>query len=175
MKMPTFDGTRSKFKLFARKSKAFFTVKNIVDALDETKMKAALPVSEATVLDITQDAGKNQNRAKMQNAIAMSMFVSMLQTEELMNAVDNSTSNAWPNGLAYKVWNDLMEEYDPKDTLTEMSLTTQLTSLTFKKNENPKKLLKKLAAIEVKYKHVGSTMNEILVMTQVMKLCATEY
>ena len=80
----------------------------------------------------------------------MPLFISMLQMGELMNVVDNLMPNDWPNRLAYKVWNDLMEEFDPKDTLTEMSLATQLTSLMLKNNEKPKKLLKKLAAIEVK-------------------------
>ena len=96
LRMPTFDGKKSAYKLWVRKNAAYMAVKNVAEALDESIMQANLPADHTTVLDLTDTTQKKQAEYKMKNAVAMALFTSMFQTEELMNTIDNAATAEWP-------------------------------------------------------------------------------
>ena len=68
LKLPTFDGAHKKFQLWWVRFTAYATVYKFVQALTIGGEATLTGLTEATVIDTSTDAGKEQEAAKKKNA-----------------------------------------------------------------------------------------------------------
>ena len=117
VRLPAFDGTKSKYLVFSTKFKAACAVKGCLDALDPT-FKSKLPADDATVLNESDNIQKEQMKAKTRNALVLNYMTMSFEKPRLLAKIEASKTNKWPMELAYVVWENLEKQYKPKDTIT---------------------------------------------------------
>eukprot|EP00957_Ditylum_brightwellii_P162879 12403318-Ditylum_brightwellii.AAC.1 len=80
-------------------------------------MSSELPTSEEEIG--TLNASNSDEKKKIDegkwNALTMAHLTMALGTESLLNKVSTVCNDSWPGGLAYKLIENLKEEYQPKD------------------------------------------------------------
>ncbi len=62
------------------------------------------------------------------------------------------TNKDWPSGKAHEVMTQLVEEYEPDDTMAKMEMKKAFSKLTLGKKKDPNNFLDKMSAIECRYK-----------------------
>jgi len=149
-KVPNFTGR--KFRVFDSQFKAVCTLKKCDEALEET-FKKELPARSDAVLDDTNATEKKQKEALMKNNLAMSYLAFALTTEEGLDFLEESKSAEFPGGEAHRVYTALKDEYVPNDQMSKAQQLNELSVLKLKKNEDPKKLGKRVIRVVNSYRN----------------------
>jgi len=112
-----------------------------------------LPAKEATVLDLTQPSDSAQLVALALNYKAVNGCVLLFKTAELMNKVieEQADNKDWPGGNFTRIWERIKEDEKPDDDMAEFELDGKLRRITLSKKKDPKDLLVKILAVEIKF------------------------
>jgi hypothetical protein len=62
-------------------------------------------------------------------------------------------SKEWPDGLAYKVADELRKKFRPKDMLSKAEQRTKFGHLKFKKEQDPDNFATAIRALQVEYRN----------------------
>ena len=118
--LPKFDGSKDKFQMWWVKVRAYCAYVDCVQAI-QSVVDPDLPATESEEIDITTEEGKKKFKAKKANSTAMSSLTMAFETNSLISMVFESSTRAWPNGLAWILVKKLMKKYMPKDLCPELN------------------------------------------------------
>lgn len=110
-----------------------------------------LPASDAVIIDIMTTSGKASKKAKVQNLLAMSYLTLAMDSPKLFKMVEASKSRTWPGGLVYEFVKRLKKKYRPDHTLATAEMTTKLSKLKLKKEDDLADLNDNISAIGAQY------------------------
>ena len=86
------------------------------------------------------------------NFVAVHYLTLSFEEEEHLDFIEDARTDDWPSGLACEIWKNLENEFRPSDVLAEAELTKKLMGLTLVKGEDPRKLGKRIAVIQSRFK-----------------------
>jgi hypothetical protein len=121
VRLPVFGGAHKGFQVWWIRFMAFAAVYKIPKAL-KIGGETVMPVTENTVIDLTNDAGRAQAAAVRRNAIAMANLTVASTTEATIRIVYKAMSVEWPSGLAHLVVAALFKKCQPQDLITKLEL-----------------------------------------------------
>ena len=128
--------------MFDSQFKAVCALKKCDEELEET-FKKELPARSDVVLNDTNVTENNEKEALMKNNLAMSYLLAFaLTTEKGLDFLEESKSAEFPGGEAHRVYAALKDEYVPNDQMSKA-----------KKNEDPKKLGKRVIRVVNSYRN----------------------
>ena len=151
IRVPKYNGKGGPhFTMFKMKFKAYLAEKKLAEIL-LGGFKATLPDAEDTVLDETKDNEKKQKRARDLNAKGVHSLIQALETPEQMNKImlEQITDLKWPGGKFSNMWEAILEDEQPDDVTSAMTMEDDLRKLRLLKTKDPKSLRDTIAAIEV--------------------------
>ena len=93
--------------------------------------------------------GKQADKAKKRNALAMANLTMAMKTNEAMSVVYESYTDEWPQG--FLVMREFDKTHAPKDTITRVKLKKWLNKVQMKRDANPQTLFKQIANIKNQY------------------------
>ena len=149
VQLPKLKGEEN-WAMFKQKMKAVMNLKGCVAAIDKN-FETKLPDREDTVLDLSDDDDKKKQKALEQNAYALNIMTLAMESEELMAKIPASATEEFPSGRMWKLWESLEEEYEPSDVVGQAELLKELMQLQLGRDEDPKNLIEKMAAIQARY------------------------
>ena len=151
-KLPTFDGTKSKFAMWWRRFLAYAKVNKFSKALI-VGGNPNLPATDGVTIDATTETGKLEVIAKSRNnLVAVASFTMAFETEEVMAYINPRTTVDWPDGLASEIVKSLLNEYMPEDLMSKIEMRRELNKTKMKKTANPNSLFVQLVAIEIQFR-----------------------
>ena len=151
-KLPNFGGKEEDFPIWMTKAKAVTTLKGFALRALESGIESKLPDRADAVLDKKNSGDKAKKVALEMNNLGMSHLTMALGSNEMLGMIEQLKTPEFPGGLACKVWEALLEEYQPDDTIASAEMLRVLTNLKLGKNENPKQLGLRMAKILNKYR-----------------------
>jgi hypothetical protein len=96
------------------------------------------------------------------NNLAMSYLAFTLTTEEGLDFLKESKSAEFPGGEAHRVYTALKDEYVPNDQMSKaQQQLNELSVLKLKKNDDPKKLGKRVIRVVNSHTGTRSTRNSL--------------
>ena len=112
-----------------------------------------LPATEATILDLTNASEKEQSVAKTTNAKAVNGCILAFETAEMMNKIieEQAHDTDWPGGKFTRLWERIQLDEKPDDDMAEFELDEELRKITLSRKKDPKDLLAKILAVEIKF------------------------
>jgi hypothetical protein len=144
---PKFEGKQgSAYVVWSIKFQSWAGVKGVRATLNPS-FESKLPATEDAVLDDTDPVQKAQEKAILQNDIAMDAMVQCMSKMDKFHCVFLSMQEdavCWATGKAWKTWQ--------MDTTASRDLTAALQKIKLKKDFNPMKILSQISAVEVKFK-----------------------
>jgi hypothetical protein len=170
-KVPNFGGKQEDFPVWMTKAQAVATLKGFAPAL-ELGFESKLPDRADAVLNENDAGDKAKKLALEMNNLGMSHLTMALGSDEMLGMIEQSKTPEFPGGLACKVWEALLEEYQPDDTIASAEMLRALTNLKLGKNENPKQLGLRMAKILNQYR---STIDEKSKVAIVVKCGGQRY
>ena len=150
LKVPVFDGEEKNFQKWWLRFQAFATVKGFRVALDKPQSTDYYPNNYEDFLALDPNDADTKVMAKrlIQNNVAIAQLTLAFESEGLLNKVYACQDDNWPEGMAWKVIESLLEEYQPKDRISKVEMRRRLNKVKMGKKDNPKVLFEQLAAIE---------------------------
>jgi hypothetical protein len=94
---------------------------------------------------------------------------------DMMGVVHKSKSQDWPNGLAWKITEQLEEQFAPKDLASKTELRVALNQVKMGKKEDPRELFENLAGIEMRFNTATYPIPQDEVMAVVIQKAPEEY
>jgi hypothetical protein len=90
-----------------------------------------LPATEDTILGKTDPTEKNQEKALLQNAIAMDAMLQCMSKMDHFHRILLSMKEDvnWPTRKAWQTWESFHNHYQPTDTTTSRDLTMALQKI----------------------------------------------
>ena len=158
-KVPTFDGDEDKYPIWWSRFQAVAKLKGFNKALVDGG-DPDLPDWEDQVIDTTTPEGKRMQAAVKRNDVAISCFTMAFTTESLIGLIYKAQDDIWPNGLAYRVVDELKAMYRPKDRISRVELRARLNKVKMNQTENPKVLFEQVAAIQNMFKSSELTIDD---------------
>jgi hypothetical protein len=136
--------------------------------------KATLPDAEDTVLDESKDIEKKQKRARDLNAKGVHSLIQALETPEQMNKImlEQISDTKWPGGKFSNMWDAILEDEQPDDVTSAMTMEEYLRKLRLPKTKDPKSLRDAIAAIEVQ---CSTPLTEVRRKAVVLRAGAADY
>ena len=165
--MPTFDGKKEKFQRFMLKFRAYASEKNFKYALKESEYMPEDPEAE----ELTED----QKKWVKANEKAVSAYTMALIGEEVFEVICNSITEAYPDGLAYMITEELTNEYQPSDGTTSLEYLNSLNKVKLGKNENPANVFNKVAAIKMAYSTTKDRVQERDLVMTIIRVAPDQY
>ena len=169
--LPIFNGEDKAFQVWWTKFRAFATAKGVIKAL--VGREADLPKNEGVVLDPSTD--QDAIKAKERNSLAMAYLLSAFKAEADISLAYETMDDDWPGGVAYKVVENLLEIYQPKDNVTEVEVYERLLSVKMKPKEDPKTLFEQVASIQNWYNTSAKKIPKEQVIAVILKAAPKEY
>jgi hypothetical protein len=106
------------------------------------------------------DLTEEQKKWVKANEKAVSAYTMALTGEEVFEVICNSVNEDYPDGLAYLITKELMDEYQPNDGTSSLEYMNSLGQLKLKKGENPANMFNKVASIKLAYGSVENRVQE---------------
>ena len=150
-KVPTFDGDEAKYPIWWSRFSAVAKLKGFHKALLDGG-DPDLPDYEDEAIDVSTAEGKRKQAAVRRNDVAISCFTMAFTTEALIGLIYKAQEDIWPNGLAYKVVEELKALYRPKDKISRVELRARLNKVKMNDSDNPRVMFEQLAAIQNMFK-----------------------
>jgi len=153
MSIPSYGGEGGHFfVMWLMKFKSYLAEKNLSEILMPT-FKDSLPDTEAAILNENSEDDKKKIRALRLNAKGTRTLIMALKTPEMMNKImlEQTRDVEWPNGISTNMWNAILDDEKPEDAIAEMKMEDDLRKIDLPRDNDPKKLLAKMAAIQVQY------------------------
>jgi hypothetical protein len=147
VRMPDWNGKKETYQEFGIRFGAFGYYHGWSKSIG-TKQDPDLPDKEMDSDD--PSCTKEQKKALLRNAGAMANYTMALPAD-MMGVVHKSKSVDWPNGLAWKVTEQLEAQFAPRDLASKTELRVSLNQVKMGKKEDPRKLFEKLAGIETRF------------------------
>ena len=85
------------------------------------------------------------------NEVAIAQLAMAFETNDLINKIYLAQDTDWPNGLAWKVVRDLMDEFHPTDIVSKVELKIRMNKVRMGKKDSPKVLFDQISAIKNAY------------------------
>ena len=149
LKPPAFDGKKKSFLQWKLRFQMHVSAAGCIAALDKA-IKADFPAKESDAATTTNAVEK---MAVKNNAMVMQALLCALDKNNMNHAmVEIQADKDWPTGKAYKVWERLLEDYQPDDITSEVELESAIMNIMLAKGANPKSLMDKLASLEAQYR-----------------------
>eukprot|EP00957_Ditylum_brightwellii_P172919 13165285-Ditylum_brightwellii.AAC.1 len=79
--------------------------------------------------------------AGKRNVLAMAHLTMVLGTETLLNMVNTVSDDNWPGGLAYKLIENLEQEYQPTDRVARVEMKWKMSNVKMGKYDKPTMLI----------------------------------
>ena len=85
------------------------------------------------------------------NEVAIAQLAMAFETDDLINKIYSAQDTDWPNGMAWKVVRDLMDEFHPTDIVSKVELKRRMNKVRMGKKDSPKVLFNQISAIKNAY------------------------
>jgi hypothetical protein len=167
-KPPKFEGKQgSAYIVWSVKFQSWAGVKGVRATLNPS-FDSRLPATEDAILDETDLIQKAQEKAILQNAIAMDAMVQCIsKMDDFYRVLISMQEDAdWPTGEVWKTWQSIQNHYQPTDIIASRDLMTALQKIKLRKDVNPMKILSQISAIEVKFKQSLSKEKKVEVVQE---------
>ena len=148
VEIPVLD--EKKIGLYQPKFKSVAAIKGFAEAF-EPGFELKLPAKESNVLTSSAD-DKEKQKFKTMKLVAVHFLTPSFEEEEHLVFIKDARTDDWPSGLACKIRKNLENKFRPSDVLAEAELTKKLMGPTFTKEEDSRKLGKRIAIIQSRYK-----------------------
>ena len=119
VKLPYFDGTKSKFQLWWTRFQAYARVYKFSQAL-KSGGETWLPDTEATEIEASDPHRAEKEAARKQNDEAVASLTMAFQTDKLLGLVYKSQDSDYPGGKAHLIVEGLHKKFMPKDTMSRV-------------------------------------------------------
>ena len=162
-KVTEFDREEENFPLWKMKFEAIATLNEFCEALQPI-FRNEMPDKCDEVLQDTDDGEKKKKDAPKKNNLAMSYFTMAFTGDELLCMLEEVKTPRFPGGIAWQLLLDLMDKYQPNDTIGAVHQLNELMALKLKKGENPKKLGERIAKIMNKYRSKVDKSQKVIVV-----------
>eukprot|EP00957_Ditylum_brightwellii_P165377 12591837-Ditylum_brightwellii.AAC.1 len=86
--------------------------------------------------------------AGKRNVLAMAHLTMALGTETLLNMVNTVSDDNWPGGLAYKLIENLEQEYQSTDRVAGVEMKRKMSNIKMGKYDKPSMLIAQIKTIE---------------------------
>jgi hypothetical protein len=123
VRLPSFSGLRKDFQTWWIQFVAYVSVCGFLVAL-EVGGETTMPASNSEVIDLTDDAGKENAAAKQRNAVATANFTMAFETKSLL-------------GMIYKTMSKMLNGVSMKDAQEDPSILFEQISAKFIINTIP--------------------------------------
>jgi len=162
--VPKWDGREGSFPMWYRQFRAYCTVKDCKEALEEGG-ESDLPGDE------NENVGENKGKqaALRRNALAMSYLTMALDDYKLMAYLQKGETPEYREGLAHLVWSALMKKMEPKDGLSKVDAIKKLFNVSKREgDDDPTYLFDEVRRIEARYNTATSKMSDELLLAAVV-------
>jgi hypothetical protein len=169
MKAPVFSGKHGdEWIIWEMKMTAHLMDKGLGVCL-EPDFKSKLPAKEIGPFD-----SNNEKEAVELKKKAMGQFIQAFLNISLLNKVnlERKADKDFPSRKAWKLWQEMKDEYNPDDSITEAELKLAMSRLQLNKKKNPRKIIEKIASCKVKY---GTPVSDSKKIAQLICLGGYEY
>ena len=147
-----FDGKRSSWTMWEAKYKARAKKNKFLDV-----MLGNTTVPDATaVIDISNDAGKSQLRAREANDEGYNDLLLSMEEEVAFGLVNEAKTTALPDGCLKTAWDALSKRYEPRTKNQLVALKSQFTKRSLEKEEDPDEWITDLEALNRKIKNIDA-------------------
>ena len=68
-------------------------------------------------------------------------------TNELLGYIHEAMTAEYPDGLAFLVVRQLLDDFQPQDKMSRVELRRRLNAIKMKPNENPKRLFEQISTV----------------------------
>ncbi len=111
-----------------------------LDACLKPRFNNKLPAKESSPRD-------NDEKREVLNKKTMCQFIQAFTNISLLNKVNlkRKASRDFPSGKAWKLWQEMQEEYNPDDSMVEAELELALGRLKLSNKTKPRKLIEQIA------------------------------
>ena len=95
-------------------------------------------------------ADKEKKKVKVKitkNDLAIACLTMEFQGEENLEYVEDSSTTAYPNGIATEVVKDLKENYNPTNQLSAVETATKMSAVTLSPTDDPDSYFKRVAVV----------------------------
>ena len=150
VRMPTFSGKQQDWVYYKLQLQAYNGAIGCADVLSPS-FDTELPATEAKVLT-SSDEDKKKELARKKNTKVMQALVMGMKEKQMLNAIELSKTDEWPSGKAWRVFEQLDEDFWPDTELAGIEMNDELQELRLKKTDDPRDLVHAIAAIEVRFK-----------------------
>ncbi len=151
---PQWDGKKgNSYLMWKIKFSAHLTMLGLKDCLTP-EFASELPAKEKDTFNLTSNKGKNWANAVRKNKKTMMQFALSWTKVAQLNKINLATraDKDWPSRKVHEVMTQLVKEYKPDDTMTEMEMKKALNKLSLGKKKDPNNLNNELSATECRYK-----------------------
>ncbi|CAJ1954020.1 unnamed protein product [Cylindrotheca closterium] len=149
MYIPTFNGEESEFQMWWMQYKAYATIAGFALAIQRTR-DLDLPPKEDEVLADDAD-GKKMKKSCDPNSLAMATLTMAFTSASMMGMIADAVTADWPNGLLYKVIDNLFKRYRSSDVMSKVKMRYEMDRVNMKKDDDPNRLCEQISQIENKY------------------------
>jgi hypothetical protein len=104
----------------------------------------------------------------------MGQFIQAFSTITLLNKVNlqKKADKSFPSGKGWKLLQEMWDEYNPDDSITEAELELVMSKLKLTKKKNPRKIIEEIASCKVKF---GIPVSDSKKVAQLIRLRGREY
>ena len=127
MSIPVFTGKKEDFHLWWAKYYAYATIKEFEEALEKDPN---LP-DDPAVLDTDVKVEAAQKKAIKNNKMAIASLIMACGNSGLLEYVDQTYTNTYPRGIAWKVMENFEKKFSPKDKISGVEANSELTRVKF--------------------------------------------
>ena len=174
IKGKVFSGKKKDWRKFSRRHLAIAALKKASSAYQKGG-DSNLPTSEDAVIDVSTDAGKKAQVAKLANMKAMAMLTLAIEDDTNFAIVEAGSTDAWPGGLAHKVWEALNKKYAPTDTMSIVELKQELQDVSMNKATSPDAMFGEFDRLKASFIKSGKPLEKEDLVAQVMIAAPESY
>jgi hypothetical protein len=174
---PKFSGLKKDYVAFKLKFRSHAVLNGFAEALQKPTW---LESSEREMLELsvkTSPEGVRAARFLEQNEITMACLCLAFEMDKTLTYIHRSRSRAWPNGLAYKVLEDLEIRFQPDDRMAVGEVNRMIQACKVKNaQDDPSTMFDELQNIRSTYMHLTYVnITEEMLMSQVLQGIPMDY
>ena len=167
--MPVFNGKEDAWAWWSMQFMAFLRLKGCDSAVKGRDPN--LPSREDE--DISGAGGVKKRNALEKNETAVAYLILAIDDSSLAQHIKRGKTAEYPNGLAYLIWKELCNKYEPKDGLSMVEMVIKMAKLEM--NGKPDDYFAQMERIEAKCTVVGNELDERVKIAFAMMAAKEEY